>query len=124
MPKKRILELANNIADAIKELEDVVSSTKKPKKTTNIGKKVMDICVKIREKTNLTPDENERLENFVMLTIKNVAEGKPVEIVERGNWNFVRIPEGSLMYSPDYTEHRVNIVQLETFKQFNKPIQN
>ncbi len=124
MPKKRILELANNIANAIKELEDVVPSTKKPKKTTNIGKKVMDICVKIREKTDLTPDENERLENFVMLTIKNVAEGKPVEIVERGNWNFVRISEGSLMYSPDYTEHRVNIVQLETFKQFNKPIQN
>lgn len=124
MPKKRILELTNNIANAIKELEDVVSSTKKPKKTTNIGKKVMDICVKIREKTNLTSDENERLENFVMLTIKNVAEGKPVEIVERGNWNFVRIPEGSLMYSPDYTEHRVSIVQLETFKQSNKPIQN
>lgn len=124
MPKKRILELANNIADAIKELEDVVSSTKKPKKTTNVGKKVMDICVKIREKTNLTPAENERLENFVMLTIKNVAEEKPVEIVERGNWNFVRIPEGSLMYSPDYTEHRVSIVQLETFKQSNKPIQN
>jgi protoporphyrinogen oxidase len=124
MPKKRILELTNNITNAIKELEDVVSSTKKPKKTTNIGKKVMDICVKIREKTNLTPDENERLENFVMLTIKNVAEEKPVEIVERGNWNFVRIPEGSLMYSPDYTEHRVSIVQLETFKQSNKPIQN
>lgn len=124
MPKKRILELTNNIADAIKELEDVVSSTKKPKKTTNVGKKAMDICVKIREKTNLTPAENERLENFVMLTIKNVAEEKPVEIVERGNWNFVRIPEGSLMYSPDYTEHRVSIVQLETFKQSNKPIQN
>lgn len=124
MPKKRILELANNIANAIKELEDVAPSTKKPKKTTNIGKKVMDICVKIREKTNLTPAENERLENFVMLTIKNVAEEKPVEIVERGNWNFVRIPEGSLMYSPDYTEHRVSIVQLETFKQSNKPVQN
>lgn len=124
MPKKRILELTNNITDAIKELEDVAPSTKKPKKTTNIGKKVMDICVKIREKTNLTPAENERLENFVMLTIKNVAEEKPVEIVERGNWNFVRIPEGSLMYSPDYTEHRVSIVQLETFKQSNKPIQN
>lgn len=124
MPKKRILELTNNIADAIKELEDVVPSTKKPKKTTNVGKKVMDICVKIREKTNLTPAENERLENFVMLTIKNVAEEKPVEIVERGNWNFVRIPEGSLMYSSDYTEHRVSIVQLETFKQSNKPIQN
>ena len=124
MPKKRILELTNNITDAIKELEDVVSSTKKPKKTTNVGKKVMDICVKIREKTNLTPAENERLENFVMLTIKNVAEEKPVEIVERGNWNFVRIPEGSLMYSSDYTKHRVSIVQLETFKQSNKPIQN
>ena len=97
---------------------------KKPKKTTNIGKKVIDICVKIREKTKLTPAENERLENFVMLAIKNVAEEKPVKIVERGNWNFVRIQEGSLMYSSDYTKHRVNIVQLETFKQSNKPIQN
>ena len=83
----------------------------------------MDICVKFAKNQSYSLPRTS-LENFVMLTIKNVAEGKPVEIVERGNWNFVRIPEGSLMYSSDYTEHRVSIVQLETFKQSNKPIQN
>ena len=40
MPKKRILELANNIANAIKELEDVVPSTKKPKKLLTLGKRL------------------------------------------------------------------------------------
>ena len=54
MPKKRILELANNIADAIKELEDVVPSTKKPKKTTN-WEKGYGYLRKNSRKTNLTP---------------------------------------------------------------------